>query len=97
MTEINDTARFEAEHAKRQFEVLHRMARVNLLRSIDSAIESLDEARRALLEERTPNTCGVLQTKATDVEMGIGRLAAMNEAAKCFHALAKATDAKTAN
>jgi len=91
MTQINDTSRFEAEHAKRQFEALHHQTRVSLLRCIDSAIEALDEARRALLEERTPNTCGILQTKATDVEMGIGRLAAMDEAAKCFRALARAS------
>jgi len=53
MTQINDTSKFEAEHAKRQFEALHRQTRVSLLRCIDSAIEALDEARRALLNGRS--------------------------------------------
>ena len=40
-----------------------------------------------------PNTCGILQTRATEVEMAIGALAAMREAARHFNLLAEAFDA----
>ena len=96
MTQINDSTKFEAEHAKREFAALEAEARKSLLYRIDQCHEALDEAKHRLIRGEMPNTCGILQTKATDIEMGIGSLAALREAARHFKTLATAFDAAIA-
>jgi len=96
MTQIDDITKFEAEHAKREFAALEAEARKSLLYRIDRCHEALDEAKHRLLSGEMPNTCGILQTKATDIEMGIGALAALREAARHFKTLASAFDAASA-
>lgn len=93
MAQINDTTKFEAEHAKRRFAELDTEARQHLRTRIAAARRDLDEAERRLDAGDMPNTCGVLQTRATDIEMAIGRLAALRDAAEHFRELAKAFDA----
>ena len=93
MTQINETTRFEAEHAKRQFAALEADARKRCEEAIDAARRDLHEAACALQAGRMPNTCGILQTRATEVEMAIGALAATREAARHFNLLAEAFDA----
>lgn len=92
MTQITDRNRFEAEHAKRQFAALQTDARDHLRKCIDAARRHLDEAERRLDAGDMPNTCGILQSNATDIEMAIGRLAGLRDAAEHFNSLARAVD-----
>lgn len=94
MTQIDDATRFEAEHAKREFAALETEARTNLQYRIDQCRSALDEAERRLKAGDMPNTCGILQTRATDIEMAIGRLAALRDAAPHVGSLSRALDAR---
>ena len=87
MTKIDQTTKFEAEHAARSFARLEADARARCEKAIDAARSDLHEAACALQAGRTPNACGILQTRATDVEMAIGRLAAIREAAPLVNSL----------
>lgn len=93
MTQINDRTRFEAEHAKRQFAALQAEARDHLRKCIKAARRNLDEAERRLDAGDMPNTCGILQTRATEIEMAIGRMSALRDAAQHFECLTSALDA----
>ena len=93
MTQINDDARFETQHAARSFTRLKDDALANLRKCIASARRDLDEAERALNEDRMPNTCGILQTRATNIEMAIGRLAALRDADHMIATFVKVLDA----
>ena len=93
MTKTSNNAEFtEHGHAARQLREQLRGTRKNLTRRMDSAIESLEQARLCLEDGNMPNTCGILQSKATEIEMGIGRLAALTDAFQHIETLIKASE-----
>ncbi|MBX3356495.1 MAG: hypothetical protein KF724_12435 [Phycisphaeraceae bacterium] len=95
MSITNDETMFAAQHALRTFEALEEDAHERVAKAIESARRDLDEAQRRLDRDEMPNTCGILQTRATEVEMAIGALAAIRDAARPFKALADAFAAVT--
>ncbi|KAA0215780.1 MAG: hypothetical protein DYG94_06445 [Leptolyngbya sp. PLA3] len=94
--EHNDDRTWHIEYAKRSIESLAEEAKADLRRRIDWIRRSLDEAEQRLDGGLTPNTCGILQSSAMELEMALARFAAMRDAAPAIKILTDALDAAVA-
>lgn len=71
---------WEIEYAKRTLDGMAEDAKAEVRRRIDWIRRSLDEAERRLDAGEMPNTCGILQSAAPELEMALARYAAMRDA-----------------
>ena len=79
---------WKAQLAARSIDAMADEARNEIRRKITAARERLDEAERRLDAGDTPSTCGVLQGAATDLDLAVGRLAALRDAKPAIGILA---------
>jgi shikimate kinase len=93
MTTSNDRACWEIERAKESIASLADEARTAIRAKIAWIRRSLDEAERRLDADQMPNTCGILQSSAMELEMALARLTALRDAAPSIRILADAADA----
>ncbi len=93
-TDGNDERTWHIEHAKRSLANMTTEALSDVRAKIDWIRRSLDEAERRLDEGQMPNTCGILQSSAMELEMALARLTAMRDAAPAIRILTAALAAK---
>jgi hypothetical protein len=92
-TERNDERTWHIEYAKRSLASLADDAKTDIRKRIEWIRRSLDEAEHRLDAGEMPNTCGILQGSAIELEMALARFAAMRDAAPAIAILTDAIDA----
>ena len=80
MTTKTNNEGWEIEYAKRSLEGMAEDAKAEIRRKIGWIRQNLDEAERRLDAGEMPNTCGILQSAAPELEMALARYAAMRDA-----------------
>lgn len=91
----NDERTWHIEYAKRSLASMTDDAKADIRAKIDWIRGRLDEAEHRLDRGEMPNTCGILQASAMELEMALARLAAMRDAAPAIKILTDALDADT--
>ena len=89
----NDERTWHIEYAKRSLASMTDDAKADIRAKIDWIRRSLDEAEHRLDRGEMPNTCGILQSSAMELEMALARLTAMRDAAPAIKILTDALDA----
>ncbi|MBX3387180.1 MAG: hypothetical protein KF768_11465 [Phycisphaeraceae bacterium] len=89
----NDERTWHIEYAKRSLASMTDDAKADVRAKIDWIRGRLDEAEHRLDRGEMPNTCGILQASAMELEMALARLAAMRDATPAIKILTDALDA----
>lgn len=89
----NDERTWHIEYAKRSLASMTDDAKADIRAKIDWIRRSLDEAEHRLDRGEMPNTCGILQASAMEIEMALARLTAMRDATPAIKILTDALDA----
>ncbi|GMV70185.1 MAG: hypothetical protein DYG93_07745 [Leptolyngbya sp. PLA2] len=76
-------------YARFRFQREAEWANQNIREKIAWCRRNLDEAERRLDQGEMPNTCGILQSSAFELEMAVARLAAIRDLAPAIESLAK--------
>ena len=87
----SDTA-WQVEYAKRSLASLADDAKQALRDRLSAIRDALDEADRSLDEGRIPNECGILQSRAMEVEMALARVVALRDAQPAIEILTNAAE-----
>jgi hypothetical protein len=91
-TKPTDTE-WKVEYAKRSLASIADDAKADIRSKMDSIRRALDDAERRLDANEMPNTCGILQGRAFELEMALARFAAMRDAKPAIAILANVIDA----
>lgn len=93
-TDRTTNARLEMgiEFAKRSLADLTTDAKADIRKRMGQIRRALDEAERRLDAGDTPNTCGILQGQAFELEMALARLVAMRDANPAIEILEDAVE-----
>lgn len=91
-TNRNDDRTWHIEHAKRSLAGMTDDAKADIRTRIAWIRGKLDEAEHRLDRGEMPNTCGILQGSAFELEMALARLAAMRDAAPAIKILTEEID-----
>jgi hypothetical protein len=92
MTNRTDEHEWQVAYAKRSIESIADDAKADIRAKIEWIRRSLDEAERRLDAGEMPNTCGILQGSAFELEMALARFAAMRDAKPAVDILVNAID-----
>lgn len=84
---------WEIEKAKESIASLADEAKTAIRAKIAWIRRNLDEAERRLDAGEMPNTCGILQSSAMELEMALARLTAVRDATPWIRILADAAGA----
>jgi len=87
-----DRCNWEVRRAKESLDGLVADARSAIRSKIEWIRRNLDEAERRLDAGEMPNTCGILQSSAMELEMALGRLTTLRDAAPLVGSLIEAID-----
>lgn len=91
-----DDRTWHTEYAKRSIASAAEDAEASIRSRIDWIRMQLAEAEHRLDRGEMPNTCGVLQSGAMELEMAVARLAALRDVAPAIKILTDEIDARTA-
>lgn len=91
MPTIDDKA-WITEYAKRSLAGIAEDAKAEIRAKIDWIRTRLDDAERRLDRDEMPNTCGILQGSAAELEMALAKLATMRDAASAIRLLTDELD-----
>lgn len=97
MTTKTDDIDWKTEYAKRSLASIAEDAKADIRSKMASIRSALDEAERRLDANQMPNTCGILQGRAFELEMALARFAAMRDAKPAIEILANAIETLTAS
>lgn len=90
-TKTTDHA-WAVDHAKRSIEMISDDAKATIRRKIAYIRDCLDEAEQRLDRDAMPNTCGILQSSALELEMALARYAAIHDASPAIKILTNIID-----